>query len=98
MKTLNRRRFIALGGAGLAAVPLSTLINPAMADELPMLDPKSAVAVGLQYEEMSTKDGKNCANCALYQGAEGDAGGACPLFQGSQVGKDAWCAAWAAKA
>jgi hypothetical protein len=74
------------------------MLNTAVADDLPMVDPESAQAKGLQYEAVSSKEGKNCANCILYQGDAEAAGGACALFPGSQVGKEAWCAAWAAKA
>lgn len=97
MKNLSRRRFIALGGVGLATVPLSSMLNSAVAAELPMVDPESAQAAALQYAAVSVKDGQNCANCVLYQGDADAAGGACALFPGTQVGKDAWCAAWAAK-
>ena len=97
MNNLSRRRFIALGGAGLAAVPLSSILNSAIAAELPMVDPESAQAGALQYAAASTTAGQNCANCVLYQGDAEAAGGACALFPGSQVGKEAWCAAWAAK-
>ncbi len=97
MKNLSRRRFMALGGAGLAAVPLSSILTSAVADELPMVDPESPQAAALQYEVASSKEGQNCANCVLYQGEAEAAGGACGIFPGSQVGKEAWCAAWAAK-
>lgn len=97
MKNLSRRRFIALGGAGLAAVPLSSILNSAVADELPMVDPESAQAAALQYAAVSATEGQDCANCVLYQGEADSAGGACALFPGSQVGKEAWCAAWSAK-
>ena len=97
MKNLSRRRFIALGGVGLATVPLASILNSAVADELPMVDPESAQAAALQYAAVSTKEGQNCANCVLYQGDAEAAGGACALFPGTQVGKDAWCAAWSAK-
>jgi len=62
MKNLSRRRFIALGSASLAAVPLSTLLTPAVASELPMVDPESAQAKALQYAEASSTEGQNCAN------------------------------------
>ena len=97
MKNLSRRRFIAMGGASLAAVPLSAILNSAVADELPMVDPESAQAGALQYAAVSTVEGQNCANCVLYQGDAESEGGACALFPGTQVGKDAWCAAWSAK-
>ena len=97
MKHLSRRNFIALGTAGLATVPLASILNTAVADDLPMVDPASAQAVGLQYAEATPVEGKNCANCALYQGLADDDGGPCALFPGSQVGKDAYCIAWAAK-
>ena len=98
MKNLSRRKFIALGTAGLATVPVASMLNTAIADDTPMVDPESAQAKGLQYEVASSKEGQNCANCILYQGDAEAAGGACALFPGSQVGKEAWCAAWSPKA
>ena len=100
MKNKSRRNFNKLIGTGLTVVPLAHLVAslPARADDVPMVDPESAVAVGLKYQEVSETDGLNCANCALYQADEGAEAGVCPLFSGSLVGAEAWCSAWAAKA
>jgi hypothetical protein len=42
--------------------------------------------------------GRNCANCALFQGKATDKVGGCPLFAGKQVAGPGWCSAWAKKA
>lgn len=99
MKNKARRNFNKLIGTGIAAVPLAHLVTslPAHANDLPMVDIKSPVAVGLKYIEVSEIDNQNCANCALYQAEDGAPTGKCPLFSGSLVGAEAWCSAWAAK-
>ena len=42
--------------------------------------------------------GQVCANCALYQGADGDEWGACSIFPGKQVKATGWCNVYAPKA
>ena len=100
MTDLKRRKFVSLVGAGAATVPLSALITslPSHAQDLPAVDPESAAAKGLQYIEVTEKEGMNCATCVLYTGAEGDEMGGCPLFQGSAVKATAWCSAYVPKA
>ena len=39
--------------------------------------------------------GSNCANCGLYQGANGSARGPCSLFPGKEVKAAGWCSSWA---
>ncbi len=105
MKTENelsnsRRRFARMIGAGMVGLPLASLLTslPSRANDAPLLDAGSDAAKALQYMDVSDKEGKDCSNCTLYQGAAGDAAGACPLFQGSTVAASAWCSAWVPKA
>ncbi len=73
-----------------------------------MVDEKSAQAIALAYvadAERADKSkipnytaGSQCKNCALFQGAAGDAAGGCPLFQGKRVAAQGVCSAWAKKA
>ena len=72
------------------------------------LDEKDPMAAALGYVADTAKAdtkkfpqhaaSQNCANCALYQGKAGEAGGLCPLFAGKQVSAKGWCSAWAKKA
>jgi len=96
----KRRQIMMTMGAGAAAVPLSAVVGtlPSYADDLPLVDPESAQAAALQYAAVSPDPATNCANCTLYQGAEGEAQGPCPLFPGVAVGAEAWCSAYVPKA
>lgn len=100
MKDLNinrqRRRFLSTAGAAAALIPVSALVGSRVVYAADMVDPKSAQAMALKYVAMSPNEAQTCANCALYTPANDEAGG-CPLFQGAQVGQNAWCSAWAAK-
>lgn len=101
MTDKTRRRFMGMVGAGAAVVPLSSLIGalPSQAqDDLPLVDPASAQATALQYAEVSPDAEQNCANCTLYQGAEGSEKGPCPLFPGNAVTAAGWCSAYVPKA
>jgi hypothetical protein len=96
----SRRRFLAAGAAIVATVPVAMLAGSRVSFAMtPMVDPASDAAVRLKYIEDTELEGKNCESCALYQPVAGnDKGGNCPLFQGSLVGKNAWCSAYAPKA
>lgn len=41
--------------------------------------------------------GQACANCALYAGKPGEAGGPCPVFSGREVSAKGWCSAYVKK-
>ena len=81
---------------------------PAPAGNADQVNPNDAMAKTLKYvEDASTvdtasaptfKEGSKCANCQLFQGAEGDEWGACTIFQGKKVKGAGWCASWAPKA
>ena len=100
----SRRQFIQIvpvaGAAMLAVRP--AIAQPAMVGE------KDPQAVALGYVADATKAdkakyknyaaGQSCANCALYTGKAGDAGGPCGLFPGKQVSAKGWCSAYAKKA
>ncbi len=93
----NRRKMMGMFGAGAVAVPLTAVVGtlPSRAqDTLPAVDPESAQASALQYVAESPDPATNCANCTLYQGAEGEEMGPCPLFPGSSVHAAGWCSAY----
>lgn len=97
MTDIKRRKFVTLMGAGATVIPVSALVAslPSHAQEL--VDPESTQAKSLQYVAASENAEQNCANCALYTGAEGDASGPCPLFPGAIVAAEGHCSAWVAK-
>jgi hypothetical protein len=104
MSLTNRRTFMMQVAVGSTALATSSVMAQAPA----MVAETDANAVALGYKADTTKVDKakypahkptaNCANCALYQGKPGDAGGNCPLFAGKQVHAKGWCSAYAPKA
>jgi len=108
---LSRRNFLAAAAAGLAVVPLASLVStPALAAELPHLSPDDPSAKALAYTSDSSgltpakdplyKPGSHCGSCALFQAAQAgkDGWGPCAAFPGKAVNKNGWCHAWAAAA
>ena len=103
---LSRRIFLrnlAIAGAAGSTGSL-VMINPALAQELPHVAADDPLAVNLQYVEDATtskapsyKAGSVCANCALIQGADGDAYRPCAIFPGKAVSAKGWCISWAPK-
>lgn len=97
MKKIARRQFIQLSAVAAAGY----LVRPdqeARAEDLPHLSEDDPTAQSLKYVNKSTTDGQTCANCALIQGADGDAWRPCQIFPGKLVAADGWCSVWAPKA
>jgi hypothetical protein len=101
---LSRRRLLqrlALG-VSLAPVAAGALRAAFAAAPAPLLAVSSAEAKAVKYVE-DAKDakgataGSNCANCGLYQGANGSTQGPCQLFPGKDVKAAGWCSSWAAQ-
>jgi FtsP/CotA-like multicopper oxidase with cupredoxin domain len=81
-------------GPALAAAPLPPLT----------LDDPTAKALGYVLtpaeaaKDPAFKKGSTCANCALYQAAQEQAGHApCAATPGKSVARNAWCRAWVPK-
>ena len=98
---LSRRRLLKRLAMGVALVPVAALsARRACAAEpaLPLLSVTAAEAKAVHYTEnaRTAKDaGENtCANCGLYQGANGSAQGPCQLFPGKAVKAAGWCSSW----
>lgn len=97
MSKIARRQFIqlsAVAAAGCFVLPGAE----AQAQDLPHLAEDDPTAQSLKYVEKSSVDGQTCANCALIQGADGDAWRPCQIFPGKLVDAEGWCSVWAAKA
>ncbi len=99
-----RRRFLKLATAGIAAAPFGGMLVLRRARAQDRLSPDDELAQQLGYtEDASTVDpeewpgyeeGHVCANCQLFEGAEGDEWGPCSIFGGQLVAAPGWCQAW----
>ena len=100
----NRRRFIRLTVASLAAAPFASALLSESAAAVEKVSESNATAQALGYKEDATKAPQRkdanatCANCNLYQGKPGAPDGPCVLFQGNLVSAKGWCTAWVKKA
>lgn len=96
----SRRRLLQRLALG---VPLAALIARGAARAAApaaLLDAGSPEAKAVKYVEDATRasgaaSGSSCANCALYQGAEGSKHGPCQIFPGKEVKAAGWCSSWA---
>lgn len=105
-KSIDRRRFLAIGTSALAVA--AAIAAPRARAQAAKLDEKDPQAAGLGYRHDTTKVDaakfpkhtaqQQCSNCALFQGKAADAWGGCPIFAGKQVSGKGWCSAWAKKA
>ena len=106
MRKIARRQFIqlsAVAAAGLIVRPATE----ARAEDMPQLTEDDAMAKNMKYvHDASSVDpaaranpaaDQTCANCALVQGADGDAWRPCQIFPGKLVNADGWCSVWAPK-
>jgi hypothetical protein len=101
LRSLARRRLLQRLALG---VPLAALgMTPrarAAAAAAPLLEAASPEARAVKYVEDAARasganPGSTCANCALYQGAEGSKQGPCQIFPGKEVKAGGWCTSWA---
>jgi hypothetical protein len=99
----NRRRFIKITAAGVAAAPFANALLSGSAEAVDAVSESDPMAVGLGYKTDATtasnrKDsGAVCSNCSLYSGKPGAADGPCSVFGGKLVNAKGWCSAWAKK-
>lgn len=93
----SRRRFLKFSVAGVIGMTLGgkTLIRPALAEDLPHLTEDDPQASALKYVHQSPYEDRQCSNCVLLQGKEGDEWRPCQLFPGKLVSAKGWCSAWA---
>jgi len=100
--SVSRRRLLQhlMLGVSLAPVAASALRTALAATSAPLLSVDAPEAKAVHYVENASdakeaKPGSNCANCGLYQGANGSAQGPCSLFTGKEVKAAGWCSSWA---
>jgi hypothetical protein len=105
----SRRDFVVsvstMVGSAVLAGPLTAV---AAASALPHLTAQDPQAQALHYTEDASKidaskdpshtAGAKCANCKLYQGANGAPLGPCLLYPGKAVSADGWCMGYQKKA
>ena len=107
MRKIARRQFIQLSAVAAAGC-LARPGQEAQAQDMPKVEESDSMAQAMKYtHDASTVDSasransaadQNCANCALVQGADGDAWRPCQIFPGKVVNADGWCNVWAPKA
>ena len=99
----NRRRFIKLTVAGLAAAPVGSALLSGTAAAVETVTEANPQAAALGYKIDATKAPKRtdpkafCSNCNLYSGKADAPNGPCALFTGNLVSAKGWCTAWLKK-
>jgi High potential iron-sulfur protein len=99
---LSRRQLLSRLALGVTLAPIAfgSLRQAHAAQPLLAVTAPEAKAVHYVEDAKSAKGaapGNTCANCALYQGANGSAQGACQLFKDKDVKAAGWCSSWAAQ-
>jgi len=100
--SVSRRQLLQRLALGVSLVPVlgRALRRAQAASTAPLLAVSAPEAKAVKYVE-DAKDaqgappGSNCANCGLYQGANGSTQGPCQLFPGKEVKASGWCSSWA---
>jgi hypothetical protein len=85
----NRRRFIKLTVAGLAAAPMAAAL---------LSNTAAAADMVSEADAKRTDKAATCSNCSLYTGKAGAADGPCAVFPGKAVAAKGWCSSWVKKA
>jgi hypothetical protein len=99
---LSRRQLLRRLALGASFTPfaLMSLRQAFAAQPLLAVTAPEAKAVNYVEDAKSAKGasaGSSCANCALYQGANGSSQGPCQLFPSNDVKAAGWCSSWAAQ-
>jgi hypothetical protein len=98
---ISRRRLVQRLALAAALTPVGAAAwRCALAGSAPLLSVSAPEAKAVKYVEdakhaQGATPGSNCANCSLYQGAEGSVQGPCQLFSGKEVKAAGWCSSWA---
>jgi hypothetical protein len=99
----SRRSLLKRLALGASLVPLAVVLpRRTQAAPATLVSPGSPEAKAVQYTEdaktaHTAQPGSTCANCALYQGADGSTQGPCQIFPGKEVKAAGWCSSWAAQ-
>jgi len=98
----GRRRLLQTLALGVPLAALGMKPRARAAAAAALLDAASPEAQAVRYVEDAARASgatprSSCANCALYQGAEGSKQGPCQVFPGREVKAAGWCTSWAAQ-
>jgi hypothetical protein len=103
-RTLTRRDALRRLALGMALAPIAATAvrqgHAAGGTSAPLLAVDAPEAKSVKYVENAAQatgrvPDSSCANCGLYQGAEGSTQGPCQLFPGKAVKAAGWCSSWA---
>ena len=84
---MQRRKFLKMGGAILATIPIVVVSRPADAAT------NAALRTSLKYQSSPEGD-KSCSNCVQFV-----APGSCKIMPGdTEISPQGYCAVWAKKA
>jgi hypothetical protein len=99
-----RRRFLKLATAGVMVVPFGGMLVRRRAAGQEKVAEDDELAQQLGYHEdagdvdvadwPTYEEGQNCANCQLFEAADGEVWGPCQIFGGQLVAAAGWCSAW----
>ena len=93
----SRRGLLRRLALGLSLAPVA--VRTALAADAPLLSASAPEAKAVHYVEnargVKQAQGNSCANCGLYQGADGSAQGPCQIVPGKEVKAAGWCTSWA---
>jgi hypothetical protein len=100
LRSRARRRLVQALGLAVPLAVIGVTRRARGAAAAPLLDAAAPEAKAVKYVEdaahaSGASPGSSCANCALYQGAEGSTQGPCQIFPGKEVKAAGWCASWA---
>lgn len=87
----------ACGGGSAEQKPAAATAPDPCTDVSGLDETALAMRQNLDYVDVSTVEGQNCANCQLVKAAEAGGCHGCLLFAGP-VTADGWCKNWVAKA
>ncbi|OZA14917.1 MAG: hypothetical protein B7X94_00220, partial [Hydrogenophilales bacterium 17-62-8] len=88
----SRRKFLKIGGAALALIPVLAVSGNAMAAT------NAAMRASMKYQNKPNGD-KNCSNCMQFvPGKTAKDLGGCKIFAGdTEISPKGYCVAWVAK-
>jgi hypothetical protein len=88
----SRRRFVTIGGASLAAIPLVALTGRTFAAT------NASMRTALKYQDRPSGD-KDCAGCMQFiPGSKPTDRGGCKVMPGdTEISPKGYCTAWVAK-
>lgn len=93
MESTSRRRFLKVGGAALAVIPILVASGNAYAAK------NASMRTALKYQDKPGPDNKECSGCLQFvPGKTPTSPGGCKLYPGdTEISPRGYCTAWAKK-